>query len=247
LSDPVIGHETSHPAHAAQREDVMQGVTYSVDIVLVIDATGSMSRIIDRVKERALSFYTDLDIIMKEKSKFVDQLRIRVVAYRDFYADPPEDALHASPFFNLPEQAEAFASFVKRIKASGGGDEPETALEALAEAMRSPWASGSTRRRQVIVVWTDASVHPLEHLADHKPHGYPTGLPRDFDELTDLWEGQGTMDANAKRLIVYAPDAYAWTDIANAWENVIHNPSKAGEGLAEVDYKAILDAIAQSV
>jgi Mg-chelatase subunit ChlD len=34
----------------------MQGIKYSVDIVLCIDATGSMSSIIDRVKSNVLKF-----------------------------------------------------------------------------------------------------------------------------------------------------------------------------------------------
>lgn len=225
----------------------MQGITYNVDIALVIDATGSMGGIIDRVKDQALSFYGDLHRMMEEKSKYVDQLRVRIVVFRDFYADAAEDALDASPFFVLPGQADEFAAFVRRISASGGGDEPETGLEGLVEAIRSPWSTEATKRRQVIVVWTDASCHPLERDADRKPRGYPARMPADFDALTDMWEGQEYMDANAKRLIVYAPDAYAWAEIGAAWENAIHHPSKAGHGLAEVDYKSILDAIAQSV
>lgn len=62
-----------------------------------------------------------------------------------------------------------------------------------------------------------------------------------------MWDGQGFMNHSAKRLIVYAPDAYAWTDIANNWENTIHFPSKAGDGLADFDYQEILNQIANSV
>jgi hypothetical protein len=224
-----------------------QGVTYSVDIVLVIDATGSISGIIERVKERALSFYSDLDTMMREKAKYVDQLRVRVIAYRDFYHDPPEKAMVASPFFVMPDQESDFAGFVRRISADGGGDEPENGLEALAEAIRSPWATGAVKRRQVVVVWTDASTHLLEKNSGSKPRGYPTDAPADLNALTDMWEGQGYVDQSAKRLIVYAPDSYAWSEIGNSWEQTAHTPSKAGDGLAEVDYAAILDVIAQSV
>ncbi len=224
-----------------------QGLTYDVDIALVIDATGSMGGIIDRVKERALAFYEDLDRAMKDKGKFVDQLRVRVIAYRDFYFDSPDEALVASPFFTLPQDKDSFASFVRRLVASGGGDEPENGLEALAEAIRSPWSTGAVKRREVIVVWTDASCHKLEHSAGSKPSGYPGGMPKDLNELTDMWEGQTYVGTNSKRLIVYAPDAYAWSEIGTSWDNAIHYPSKAGEGLAEVQYSEFLDAIANSV
>ncbi|AAZ54637.1 hypothetical protein Tfu_0599 [Thermobifida fusca YX] len=225
----------------------MQGLTYGVDIVLCIDATGSMSPIIDRVKESALRFHEDLRKVMAAKSKNIDSLRVRVIAYRDYYCDAPEEAMVTSEFFSLPQQAAEFSRFVNGIEARGGGDEPETGLEALALAMRSDWDTKSRKRRQIIVVWTDASVHPLEKNAGDKPDGYPQDIPEDFDELTDMWEGQEYMDASAKRLILYAPDALGWTEIANHWENVIHFPSQGGNGLEEVDYSTILDTIANSI
>jgi hypothetical protein len=223
----------------------MQGLHYNVDIVMCIDATGSMSPIIERVKENALRFYDDLMETMQQKGKVIDTLRVRVIAFRDFYFDK-EKALEMSPFFVLPQEQNQFKAFVDSIVADGGGDEPENGLEALAMAIRSEWNKEGDKRRQIVIVWTDASTHPLELHAGAKPQAYPAGMPADFDELTDWWEGQ-YMSRAAKRLIIYSPDAYAWTDIANHWENTIHYPSKAGEGLSEVDYQTILDAIANSV
>lgn len=223
-----------------------QGFTYAVDLVLVIDATGSMGSIIERVKSGALSFHADLGKVMAEKDKQVDELRVRVVVFRDYYAGDT-DALVASDFFSLPDQQDEYARFVGTIRATGGGDEPENSLEALVEAMRSPWTSSGTKRRHVIVVWTDASGHPLEKNAGKKPPHYPADMPKDFDELTDLWEGQEVMDANAKRLVIFAPDAYAWTDISGHWESVLHYPSNSGTGLSEIDYHTILESIANSV
>jgi hypothetical protein len=73
-------------------------------------------------------------------------------------------------------------------------------------------------------------------------------IPKDFSALTDLWENeQGVMGASSKRLIVFAPDGPGWTDISGVWENVVHHPSKAGDGLSEVDYGTIIDSIANSV
>jgi hypothetical protein len=223
----------------------MQGYTYSVDLVLCIDATGSMSPIIDEVKKSALSFYEDLEHEMKEKGKSIDSMRVRVIVFRDYYVDG-DMAMQTSDFYAMPEQRDAFASFVGGIVADGGGDEPESGLEALALAISSPWMTTGVKKRQVIVVWTDASAHQLEK-AGAKPTTYPGNMPKDLDALTDMWEGEGFVDANAKRLIIYAPDAYAWTTIANHWDNAVHFPSQAGAGLADREYREILDAIAQSI
>ena len=67
--------------------------------------------------------------------------------------------------------------------------------------------------------------------------------------LPQLWLIEHDMrhGASSKRLIVFAPDGPGWTDISGVWENVIHHPSKAGEGLSEVDYGTIIDSIANSV
>ena len=224
----------------------MQGIQYSVDIVLCIDATGSMGGLIDQAKTNALQFYEDLSNAMSEKDKVVDNLRVKVIAFRDYYVDG-ENSMIESGFFSLPGEAEDFAAFVNPLTAHGGGDDPETGLEALSLAIKSDWSKSGDRRRQIIVVWTDASVHPLEKNVESKPSNYPTDLPKNFDELTDLWEGQEYMNMAAKRIIIYAPDASGWTDIATHWNNSIHYPSKAGEGLSEVDYRTILDAIANSV
>lgn len=224
----------------------MQGLQYNVDIVMCIDATGSMSPIIDRVKANALRFYDDLMEVMLQKAKHINTLRVRVIAFRDFYFDK-EKAIEASAFFELPAEQEQFKKFVDGIVADGGGDEPENGLEALAMAIRSEWNNMGEKRRQIIVVWTDASTHPLELHPGAKPQCYPPDMPADFDQLTDMWEAGQYISSAAKRLIIYSPDAYAWTDIANYWENTIHYPSKAGEGLSELDYQTILDAIANSV
>jgi hypothetical protein len=225
-----------------------QGLTYSVDLVLVIDATGSMSPIIDSVKSSAISFRDDLVRHMNTVGKTVDSLRVRVVAFRDFYADSAEGSLVVSDFFQLPEQQGNFADFLHGIRASGGGDEPETALEGVAEAIQSQWSKQGGKQREIIVVWTDASAHSLEKNKGAKPAGYPPHMPADFDELTDLWEGQSSpIHPSWKRLLLFAPDVYPWTDIANNWEATLHYTSKAGAGLGDKDYKSILDAIAQSV
>lgn len=221
---------------------------YAVDIVFVIDITGSMQPVIDQVKAGALGFHEHLLNTMSSKDKYVSSLRLRVVAYRD-YLDNASDALFHTPFFSLPGDLHAFDNYVQGLYADGGGDEPESGLEALAVACLSDWERGLDRRRHVIVLFSDASSHPLEAAAGQYIPGYPTVLPKTFDEMTDLWDDpQGaTMEFSAKRLLIYAPDVYPWNVISSAWDNVLHFPSKAGRGLNEVQFGQIIDAIAGSV
>jgi hypothetical protein len=222
-----------------------RGLSYAVDIVFCIDVTGSMTPIIDAVKANALGFYDDVQANLTEKGKNVAQLRVRVIAFRDFVADGAA-ALEESPFYTLPAERGGFSEFVNGLIAQGGGDAPESGLEAVALAVNSPWTTTGDRRRQVIVVWTDQPAHPLDPSV--VPADLASRVPADFSALTDLWEDeQGLMGSSSKRLILFAPDGPGWSDISAVWENVVHNPSQAGGGLSEVDYGTIIDSIGNSV
>lgn len=223
-----------------------QGITYAVDLVLCIDETGSMHSIIDRVKSNALSFSDDLRAALDSHGKQIDALRVRVIGFRDFYYDG-DRSIEASDFFTLPDENEDFNAFVSGLDADGGGDEPETGLEALAMAIQSPWSKSGMRTRQLIAVWSDASAHPLDKDIGSKPSAYPSSMPADLDELTDWWEGQTYMNFRAKRLILFTPDATGWSEIGSSWDQTILFASKAGAGLADHEYATILDSIANSV
>lgn len=225
-----------------------QGLNYNVDIVMCIDCTGSMGGLLDNVKNNALKFYPDLKESCAKKDKEISELRIKVIAFRDFNADG-DNALNETEFFKIPEQEDDFRHFINGLSPRGGGDEPENGLEALALAMKSDWTTGGDKRRHVIVVWTDASTHPLETPITKNEY-YPQDMPANLDELTNWWEDEqsGVMPSRtAKRLVIFAPDASAWTEIGLNWVNTIHHPAKAGEGLTDVDYETIMATIANSI
>lgn len=222
-------------------------VTYNVDMVFCIDATGSMGAVIDMVKSNAVHLYEDVMKSMEEKGKTIDSLRVKLIAFRDYIADG-ENAMLASEFYDLPSRAEKFEECVKSIEAFGGGDDPEDGLEALGYAIKSAWNTEGIKKRQVIVVWTDAPTHNLG--IGKAASNYPTKMAKDFSELTKWWgdsENQGFINQSAKRLLLFAPDAPHWNTISDTWDNVIHFPSIAGEGLGEFDYQQIIDAISNTI
>jgi hypothetical protein len=245
-SAPASASAPAAPAAADQTSMAApRGLSYAVDIVFCIDVTGSMTPIIDQVKNNALRFYDDVQKNLTEKGKNVDQLRVRVLAFRDFKADGAA-ALQESPFYTLPAERAGFSDFVHGLLAEGGGDAPESGLEAVALAINSPWTTTGDRRRQVIVIWTDQPAQPLDPSV--LPADLASRVPADFSALTDLWENeQGPMGSSSKRLILFAPDGPGWSDISGVWENVVHHPSQAGGGLSEIDYGTIIDSIGNSV
>lgn len=222
---------------------------YAVDLVFVVDVTGSMGSVLKEVKHLVVGFVDRLRAIMAEEGKGLQDLWVRIVTFRDLGVEG-DRALEASTFFELPRREELLREYVDALTPAGGGSEPESGLEALWLAMRSPWRN-VLRSRHVIVMLTDASAHPLgtyEFPSDHfqdeiKP-------PRSLTELKSHWgiAGEaGVMNTQARRLVLFAPDTTPWNDVGEHWENVIWLPSRAGEGCADTDIDTILRQIAKSV
>ena len=113
-----------------------KGLKYAVDIVFCIDVTGSMTPILDQVKDNALRFYDDVQKNLTDKGKNVDELRVQVIAFRDLKADGAaalqESVLHAA----------RGAGRLRRVRpwpGPEGARRPwESGLEALALAINLP-------------------------------------------------------------------------------------------------------------
>ena len=224
-----------------------QGVgDYYVDIVMCIDATGSMSPIIGEVKNNAISFYQRFVDAMEENDKGVAQLRIKVIAFRDYGVD--DEPMAESEFFVLPDQNDDFRNYVENINAKGGGDEAENAMEAIALALKSKWTTGGARRRHAILVFSDAPA--LELGARAGSSSYPDGMPSSLAELGAWWEGtdqslSSDYQPKAGRLVAFVPNAEPWADI-QSWNRYWPAFSPAGTGLSDVDIASAIDLLVGS-
>lgn len=216
---------------------------YNVDIVFVIDSTGSMGHTVDLVKNNALTFHDQMMAEMNAKQKKVDQLRVRIISFKDYLAD--ENPMLVTDFYNLPEDAERMKEVLNSIEAEGGGDEPEDALEALAYAIKSKWNPVLHKARQVIVLYTDSPAHELG-FCKASPK-YPAGMAKDISELNEWWDDPEMIDQKGKRLVLFAPGTEDWDYISDNWENVIHTRTVANEGLSEMSFKEIIGTIAQTI
>lgn len=220
--------------------------TYNVDIVMCIDATGSMAPIINEVKENALSFYEKFKDSMEEHDKDIDVLRVKVIVFRDYICD--SEPMIESKFFTLPDQGEEFRDFVARIEACGGGDTPENALEAFTLALKSDWTTSVGKKRHAILMFTDA---PALTLGDRADCGnYPSGMPSNVAQLGAWWEGtdqffSGTYQPKAGRFVAFVPNAESWTAL-ESWNRYWTAYSAAGTGLSEVDIQSAIDLLVGS-
>lgn len=229
----------------------------NVDIVFVIDATESMQPLIDKVKDLTLSFREELEKGLEKNKRKIKNLRIKVIVFRDYYVDD-KYAMDESRFFILPEEKQDFYNFVSKIRAGGGGDEPESGLEALALALRSEFVQVGDKKRHVIVLFTDASAHEFEQQKDGVPNNYPTKMFRNLGELYQTWgTGQDAlgvssdfsaqMSKDAKRLVLFAPSLYPWNEIELDLENVIRKDMDKGNGGRDLDLEDVIALISNSI
>ena len=146
----------------ASQQTKVKGV---VDIVFLMDATGSMQPSIDDLKNNLKVFIDELTGGAHNQAP-VKHWRGKVVGFRDFIYDstPIED----NPFV---ETADELRSQLDRLKAEGGGDEPESLLEGiyhvanmgqtdkgLSDLDPNKWRYRGDAAR-VVIVFTDASFH----------------------------------------------------------------------------------------
>ena len=135
-----------------------------VDVVFLIDATGAMEICIDAIK---LSLGLFFDTLTGDQSPIKDW-RARVIGYRDANCDG-DMWLETNPF--VANDLSGLKSQFDRLTPQGGGDEPESLLDALSYVCNwgelAPAASPNSESwrhradcKRAIVLFTNATYHP---------------------------------------------------------------------------------------
>jgi len=135
-----------------------------LDLVFLVDETGSMGPYIEQVKARLLDLVAAL-----KNAPLCKSLRLGLVTYRDH---PPQDHSYPSRAFALTSDVDSIAKAVRAMRASGGGDGPESVTDGLFDVVRMDWRPSAAKA----VVWFgDAPPHGVEPSGDGFPQGCPCG------------------------------------------------------------------------
>jgi hypothetical protein len=115
------------PVAAPQARAKTKGVA---DVVFLIDVSGSMAPIIDALRKNIETFVDSLSMGDANNAAPVRDWRGKVVGYRDIEAAQSEgiEWLEDHPFVR---DAGALKAQLASLRAMGGGDEPESLLDAL--------------------------------------------------------------------------------------------------------------------
>ena len=118
-----------------------------LDVLFLLDSTGSMADEIDQVKNTLLSVSERIHSLPSEPD-----LRFGMVTYRDRGDE------YITRTFDFDRDVQQFLHTIREVHADGGGDTPESVNEALHEAVRGPsWRSGDAIR--LVFMIADAPPH----------------------------------------------------------------------------------------
>ena len=178
----------------------------AIDIVFVIDVSGSMQESINDLAENIATFVDSLVHPPANYGPPVKDWRAKVFGYRDVLEDsvPFVDNAFVRDAASLRIQLEA-------LKAEGGAMRPESALDALykvsimgsteRDATEDPtkWRYRSSAAR-VAILFTDASCHMKMSIPEAKD-----------GTITDLFN---VLMANRIILSIFAPEMPCWHELA---------------------------------
>jgi hypothetical protein len=128
-----------------------------VDVVFVLDTTGSMSGLIQTAKEKIWSIATTM-----ASAQPTPEIRIGLVAYRD------RGDQYVTRVVDLSDDLDSMYAALMDFQADGGGDTPESVNEALYDAVHRMSWSQDDQAYQAIFLVGDAPPH-MDYNEVHYP------------------------------------------------------------------------------
>jgi PKD repeat protein/lysophospholipase L1-like esterase/Mg-chelatase subunit ChlD len=130
----------------------------NIDVVFVVDTTGSMGGEIAEVR-------ANLSSLVDQLAATTDSYRVAVVSYRDF----PQRTGSSSDYPSRVDQTFTddpvlIQAAIDSLRAQGGGDLPETVFSGIQAAIGLPWRPGVTKIAVVIGDAPALSPEPISNL-----------------------------------------------------------------------------------
>lgn len=158
---PVAKEPAKEPAKAPAKVAVPADGRPRIDVVFVLDTTGSMGGLIEGAKAKIWSIANQMI-----SARPTPRLRIGLVGYRDRTDE------YVTRRYDLTDDIDTIYGHLQRFQAGGGGDTPESVNQALHEAVHQmSWSPGRDALKIVFLVG-DAPPH-MDYQDDVK---YPATL-----------------------------------------------------------------------
>ena len=252
VGDPALAGQAA-PAATAPMPQPRTKTKGVADIVFLVDVSGSMAPCIDALRKNIEAFVDSLSAGDANNAAPVRDWRAKVVGYRDFEVSQSD----GTPWLvdnDFVRDAGALKAQLAQLRAEGGGDEPESLLDALykiATMEATPKGTqsedpGKWRYRsdaaRVVVVFTDASFKETLVIPEAKGGA--------------LQDVANVVMANRIILSLFAPNFEGYDRLSqidkSEWEVVEYEGLNAQEALKKftsdpVNFRTTLKQLAASV
>jgi len=178
-----------------------------IEVVFVLDTTGSMSGLIATAKEKIWSIATSM-----AQADQAPQISMGLVAYRDRGDD------YVTRIVDLSPDLDSMYAALMDFNADGGGDGPESVNEALHDAIHSMSWSQDPSSYKVVFLVGDAPPH-----MDYNEVGYP--------DIVAAAAARGIV-VNTIQCGDVQQTVHAWTEIARLGNGRYFQVEQAGNAVA---------------
>lgn len=141
----------------------VQPTPLKLDVLFLLDATGSMGDEIGKIQDTILSIAQRVDNFQPRP-----EVRFGLVAYRDRGDD------YVTRVYDFTPDVQTFRQLLLSVQAGGGGDTPESLNEGLHQAIED-------------VNWGERTVRLTFLVADAPPH---LDYAQDYDYVTEVQQAQ---------------------------------------------------------
>jgi Mg-chelatase subunit ChlD len=148
LAMPAFAGEGAPPPTTQVVEQSQKAARPTLDVVFVLDTTGSMGSLLEGAKQKIWSIASRM-----ASGTPTPRIRVGLVAFRD------RGDAYVTKRFDLTEDLDAAYGTLRGFQAGGGGDGPEHVGQALGEAVKFMSWSQDTRAAKMIFVVGDAPAH----------------------------------------------------------------------------------------
>ena len=180
-----------------------------IEVVFVLDTTGSMAGLLQAAKEQIWAIATDLAC-----AEPAPELRLGLVAFRD------RGDAYVTRRTDLTTDLDALYGELIGLRAEGGGDEPESVNQGLYEAItKIAWSSDAQTYRAIFLV------------GDAPPHRYADDVA--YPRSCQLARARG-IAVNTVQCGAASATTTVWTDIAQLGAGAYAQLDQSG-GLRALD------------
>eukprot|EP01084_Bolivina_argentea_P320008 555149_1 len=169
-----------------QLKKLKEGNPVDIDLVFVMDCTGSMSDKINAGKQTIKNIMTELK---KDKANHINTIHFGYIAYRD---QPKSEKTFITKVFPLTQDVNKMYEYIDTYGAAGGGDGPEALTEAIHDSLTKIQYNDNHMKINILIC--DAPGHGWGCTSYDT---YPDGNPNGYDPI------QLCYDLSKKGIVLY--------------------------------------------